>query len=470
MDDALRRLERETRERPADLDLGRTYAEALRRAGERQRCFVELSRLSRHGDLDARREVTRWVPWPGTRGRGDTCWRGCEPLGATGLEYEVGALPSTPEGWSFLTVGDDRAILVSRPPLDTQEPMQLLQIDLRGGGLAAGWTVAIHGRDVVPFGDDVLVLDGRKLVMISGAHGHEIARRTLPGPEPHGLLLVVADLAIVPRSARSGYLYSAFPISDEKAGPAWELETQGHIVGGVRGQVLAQHRRDGDGRILLAGDFTGEADHVLEVRDPATGQVRATASGGWLEWNELLAWDDEGLLLSSSRLPRQLRAELDSTNCVLLEGNSGLADGGPRPVFAPDVLILLDGPAEPLVSLDQGLGVRLQARGRRSGEVVWSSPFWTSLSFPGQGSALAAADRTLYVAHGLTDELHLRGHDLASGAAALELRLPYGAALRDASGTNWSPYGPRLVQLAPVDGGLLILLASTSGPKLIRVR
>jgi len=30
--------------------------------------------------------------------------------------------------------------------------------------------------------------------------------------------------------------------------------------------------------------------------------------------------------------------------------------------------------------------------------------------------------------------------------------------------------GPRLVQLAPLEGGLLILLASTSGPKLIRVR
>lgn len=478
MDDALRRLERETRERPADLSLGRAYAEALRRAGERQRCFVELSRLSRFGDLQARHEVTRWIPWPGTRGRGDTCYRDCEPLGATGLEYEVGALPSTSEGWSFLTVSDERAILASQPPINTQEPMQLLQIDLRGGSLAAGWAAPIHGSQVVPYGDDLVVLDRRRLATYSGAHGHEIERRPLPvGEDPHGFVLV-ADLAVatsIGGDHRAGYHYrhAAHPIVGGDAA-VWEIVGQSHLHKPVRGCLQANHRRTADGRILSPSDLSAwrEADteQVFELRDPGTGQVMVSVSTRSGEWNELLAWDDDALVLSDSRSPRELRARLDSPPVPLT--SSHLGDGVPRPVLAAEQLVQTAFVQEHPFFL-------LQALDRRTGTPLWAIPSGMSMTQPGLESGLAAAGQTLYVVNGRLGELELRGHDLRTGATTLELRLPYGVGPDDPAGLlgggtashmGRGLLGPRLVQLAPIEGGLLLLVASTSGPKLIRVR
>ncbi|MEZ0227005.1 MAG: hypothetical protein ACAI25_00145 [Planctomycetota bacterium] len=163
-DEELRHLERESQAHPQDGELGWRYARALERAGDRRSFLVEASRLARLGHADAKAATRDAVALtaPGLqRGRG----RRCSPLREPWKTRE-GRVAVT--GQASIVAATERVLyLVNDEALVAVDTVGLRELWRRR---------RIDHGPLALRGEDVVIAEGRELVLLDEATGSELAR------------------------------------------------------------------------------------------------------------------------------------------------------------------------------------------------------------------------------------------------------------------------------------------------------
>lgn len=463
MDEELRTLERAARARPDDLIAGRAHAEGLRRRGDRRGLFGELSRLGRLGEPEARREVSAWVPWPGPSGPGNTAYR---PSARARMTPSVDSLRLPGGPWRVVAAGDAWLLLLSASTLDQEESRRLLRVEV-GERLEVAWGLelgpGVHA--VQPWGDDLLWVDrGGRLHQLDAASGaSSVVTRAIGGSLSS--VEVAWDLALIWRwevdgsTVRQGWTSLPLRAASSEASPHPHREYGAGPV--VRGRLLTPVRLDEAGGILPYYDVSSigmRTQTRLELADPATGEV-LVQSEPFEDDVEVMAWDDRGLLLSRGRRPLGERAELSTAWRWTLPIH-GIGDGWPPPVFGDQEVVFVDAEGE------QGLaGMVLRAVDRASGTTRWTAPYPLGAGRVIRGG-IAGCQRAVYLALELDDHVRVLGLDVTDAEVIVEARLPH----RVRDGDLRLSTTARSLQLVPIEGGLLVLMSTTTGPVLARLR
>jgi hypothetical protein len=478
VDNELRDLERASRLSPGDGEAGRAYAEALRRLDDRRALFLELARLGRRGDRNAAREVLDWIPWPGTHGPGNTHHRHCGPVRFE-PEIDVIEVPM-PGAWRVLGASD-RWIVLATVPVGGRagtQTVEVLQFDTQNLSITWSRSVAcVLGTELLLHGEDVVWLDYRELFLAAVETGEPSGRCTLSANSYglHGLWDAVLVLLSDDESI-FGIRLASVPLMGSSEGPRWTHRPSGALVGVLLGRPLIEVFIGDDGVPFhpgAGGNVWRQRRTVFELVDPSSGEVAERSSPSSGEHVKAVAWDEHGVLVRVERAAFELRQSLFGP-ALWRRSVDDLGDGLPPPVLTRRDVVLVNGPLN-----HSAMEYELQVLDRSTGALRWSAPFpliraWRSLqeamirggTMDSLTGALAAAAELLYVALESNDDVTVRGYELDSGTVRFEIRVPVAATGDQLAALR----GPRPLQLIVQDAAVLLLVGTSTGATLVRVR
>ncbi len=442
-DEELRRLELGARAQPSDTTAGWSYARALGRAGDRRRQFREVARLARLGHPESLRAVDRWVPCGNLEEQVRT-WR-------TGIvgdpRVRVARLP-----WSGFArpVGATKGALV----VSTHHPGGFGAVD--ASSLERIWWIdrpEQPRRDVRLCGDDLVVLEGRRLDLRDAGTGAVLASAEIPGPA--GSLSVAGDRALVVLTERT----ASGGGGSSGSGPLRLVVVNlgddfGRIVWRGKTQPCEQSRIFArPDRIVL-----GLRGAELAVADLETGRTLKKHHAGSFE--DVEAVDAAGVIVR--------RFEGEDMRVVELSLES-LEPRWSHPSIEPP--LVSEREAVCVGSLTANPGKEIAAVDRTSGAVRWTCGTRRAIAF----TKLAICDDVFYMANEVEDAfgvVRVSGVSLETGqcvfACDLEVDRKHRGVLRPASDAPVGSRGPLergvtvnpsrpVLELVPLDRALLVI-------------
>lgn len=475
MDEDLRALERSARATPEDLAAGRAFADALLRRGDRRACFAELTRLARMGHLESRADVSRWLPWTGPAGNGDTRYAACRPIEGR-PNIEVRALPGT-DLWRVVATDASSIVLQTLPPRQWRGQLECMRLDTTK--LASWWRTELSStsRWLGAHGEDLVWLDNHELCVLSIPDGPPHEERALPvrcsslwGFADGDALVIVDDYG-----STSAFLSrdASIPLFGGASGERWSRVARGFPLGPWSGRPLIHTPLDREGVPFHPGaqqNIGREQWNALELLDAATGEVYAR-SRPVAEQLEVLARDDDALVVRRDRRWVELCQALATPPRVRVDTES--VGGEPGPVLTPDELVVVTSTPESSTTMS----LELRVIDRSTGVVRWTTAFPLILlptplppggvfSAPRVTGAIAAAGPVLYAAVEGAHDITVTAYDLASGAERFEVTVPAAA---DRAAAMFHVFDVPLLQVVPIDGALIVVVATAKGSLIARL-
>jgi hypothetical protein len=447
-DEELRSLERAARERPFDVEAAWLLARALERDGRRRALHLELARLARQGDAEARGRIAAWPVRPSLRSSLQP--RAARPA-ALAKVSRMQKLEATSPMVAGVLATSRHLVVVHRVRGLTVLGLRDLEqrFSLRDVDGCREQVVALRG-------DDVVHATGAGLALRDAESGDVLATAELPGAPTH--LSIEGDRAVVAVASESGearligldagasfgrVLWSA-PVEPGRA--VVTVEASGPRAFAAIGRRIGL----GPGFVQIALEARGLEDGVAAWISHQLGADDVA----WVDELSLPASDERGLFAAWCPSPSKEEAlvELDPATGEV----SWRVHDGHRPsstaflrrmaFVASDDVVVFESPESS--ARQSARSDRLRVFDRATRAERWSAVV------PGRdaGPGAALARDALYVTLSAGKTLALATLSLGDGAPALRVDL----------GIELGSFFRNSAHLLPLDGAVVVVAWSLS--------